>query len=329
MIGIRADRPTDEQLTAAYRELGSVWKVGERFQMPGQSAHRRLRRIGVDTTDNRFTPTERARIKEYYETTPPAVFDLSVLASELNRTRATVCREAGRSGLTAQGRPMSAKKLAAMKASKVGVWSRIPHPRGMAGKKHTAETLAIVSESSKRYWATCKTFGVGLMSEEQKERRSTQASERMRRRPPDKIYTRARGGRRTDLGDTWFRSSWEANYARYLNLLKRLGVVEHWDFEKECFWFEGIRRGVTSYRPDFRIKYKGDDQLEYVEIKGWVQPKDRTKWARMKRYHPHIKLVVVGNKEYQALKSKWASSIPTWEGVHGGGRKTGPRKRAA
>lgn len=126
-------------------------------------------------------------------------------------------------------------------------------------------------------------------------------------------HTRAAGGRRDDLGDIWFRSSWEANYARYLNLLIKLRIVEHWEFEPKTFWFDGIRRGVASYLPDFSVKYRNDSVIEWIEIKGWVTPKDKTKWKRMAKYHPDVKLVVIKKKEYEATGRKWASSIPNWE----------------
>lgn len=164
--------------------------------------------------------------------------------------------------------------------------------------------------ASKKSWATAKTFGIGLMSPAARDGRSMRNALTVRSRKP---YTRAKGGRRPDLGDIHFRSSWEANYARYLNLLKRMGVVEWWEFEPETFWFDGIRRGVMSYLPDFKVKYKGDPILEYVEIKGWVQKKDGTKWKRMKKYHPHIKLTVIKAKEYYAIRDKWSASIPEWE----------------
>ena len=62
------------------------------------------------------------------------------------------------------------------------------------------------------------------------------------------VHTRAAGGRREDLGETWFRSSWEANYARYLNLLARMKIVERWEYEPETFWFDGVKRGAVSYK---------------------------------------------------------------------------------
>jgi hypothetical protein len=132
-------------------------------------------------------------------------------------------------------------------------------------------------------------------------------------RPASSVYSRAKGGVRSDVGEQYFRSSWEANYARYLNLLIKLGAVERWEYEPETFWFKGVLRGTNSYRPDFRVKYKNDPTWEYIEIKGWVRPKDKTKWKRMKKYHPHIKLVVVGAKEYYSIQKKSSSSIPKWE----------------
>ena len=137
----------------------------------------------------------------------------------------------------------------------------------------------------------------------------------------------ARGGRREDLGVTYFRSSWEANYARYLNFLIRLGAVEKWDFEPTTFWFDGVRRGTNSYKPDFRVFYKNDPIPEYIELKGWVVAKDKTKWRRMAKYHPDIKLVIIKAKEYYAIQKKWASSIQNWESDRGGGRKLGARKK--
>lgn len=123
---------------------------------------------------------------------------------------------------------------------------------------------------------------------------------------------RSNAGFRDDIG-IYVRSSWESNYARILNLWQRMKIVERWDYEPETFWFDGIRRGTVSYKPDFRVVYRGDPRLEYVEIKGRVMAIDHTKWKRMAKYHPNVKLVIIGAKEYRELASKWASAIPNWE----------------
>jgi hypothetical protein len=123
----------------------------------------------------------------------------------------------------------------------------------------------------------------------------------------------AKAGKRADLGELHFRSSWEANYARYLNFLIKLGVVESWEFEPETFWFLRIKRGVRSYLPDFLVRYKDDPIPVYVEIKGWMDNKSATKIRRFLKYYPEKKLEIIGKKEYAALKRKWASALPNWE----------------
>ena len=124
--------------------------------------------------------------------------------------------------------------------------------------------------------------------------------------------SRSKIGVRKDLG-IFVRSSWEANFCRYLNLLMKMGVVEEWSYEPETFWFKGVKRGTNSYKPDFRVKWKGDPRPEYIEIKGHETAKDRTKWRRMKKYHPNIRLQVIGKKEYAWIRQKWAGAIPAWE----------------
>ncbi len=131
-------------------------------------------------------------------------------------------------------------------------------------------------------------------------------------KPMEPPYSNRKCGFRDDL-NLYVRSSWEANYARYLNLLQRMNIVVDWQYEPETFWFEGIKRGTVSYKPDFRIFYKGDPTPEYVEVKGWTTAKDKTKWARMKKYHPHIKLTILNEKAYRSLKDKWSSAIAEWE----------------
>ena len=55
----------------------------------------------------------------------------------------------------------------------------------------------------------------------------------------------SRGGIRKDLG-IYVRSSWEANYARYLNFLKKSGAILRWEFEPTEFEFTKINAGPGS-----------------------------------------------------------------------------------
>lgn len=122
---------------------------------------------------------------------------------------------------------------------------------------------------------------------------------------------RGRGGHRDDLG-MYFRSSWEANYARYLNWLKRIGEIRDWEYEKQTFEFPGIKRGARFYTPDFRITNKSGS-IEFSEIKGYMDARSQTKLKRMRKYYPSVKVVLVDLKAYRAIARQVGKSIPNWE----------------
>src|ERR1700733_3907156 len=110
---------------------------------------------------------------------------------------------------------------------------------------------------------------------------------------------RSNGGKRADLDNVYFRSSWEANYARFLNYLMSIGEIKEWDFEPEEFEFVGIKRGTRFYLPDFKITNK-DGSVEYHEVKGYMDATSRTKLKRMAKFYPHIKIVLIDKKYYTA-----------------------------
>lgn len=110
----------------------------------------------------------------------------------------------------------------------------------------------------------------------------------------------------------YYRSQWEANYARYLEWLKKQGQIIKWEHEPEVFWFEGVKRGCVSYLPDFRVTELNGDVV-YHEVKGWMDDKSKTKIKRMAKYHPTVKLIVVDGKAYAALKKTMILIIKEWE----------------
>lgn len=119
------------------------------------------------------------------------------------------------------------------------------------------------------------------------------------------MYSHAKRGWRTIAGNrVFFRSRMEANYARYLTFL---GI--EWLYEPKTFWFEGLKQGVVSYTPDFFL-VKED---LYVECKGWMDAKSKTKLVRMAKYHPSVKLTLLDWKSYRAIESALAKSVPEWE----------------
>jgi len=95
-------KSTDADLIAAYRDLGSIWLVAERFGMCGQSVHERLRRLGMDMSQNVFSDEEREILKKEYQRHRDHG-RLDLLAERLGRTKAFICRQARALGLTDQG----------------------------------------------------------------------------------------------------------------------------------------------------------------------------------------------------------------------------------
>jgi Protein of unknown function (DUF1064) len=124
-------------------------------------------------------------------------------------------------------------------------------------------------------------------------------------------YSRAKRGKRIDLDNIFFRSAWEANYARYLNWLISQGEIKAWEFEPKTFIFDGVTRGVISYLPDFKV-INNDGSHEWHEVKGWMTSKDRTKLNRMAKFYPHEKLVLIDKDVYRSI-SKWKGMIDGWE----------------
>jgi hypothetical protein len=97
----------------------------------------------------------------------------------------------------------------------------------------------------------------------------------------------------------FLKSKWEKRYCLYLSFMKKHGhIVDYW-YEPETFWFEGIKRGTTSYKPDFKVQFPSGN-CEFYEIKGYESAKDRTKYKRMAKYHPNVKLNVVGKEWFKA-----------------------------
>lgn len=108
------------------------------------------------------------------------------------------------------------------------------------------------------------------------------------------------GGKRPDLDYGYFRSKWEANFARYLTFTETKFIYEH-----KTYWFDGIKSGTVNYTPDFYLL----DEDEIVEVKGQWDSKSKTKLRRFKKYFPDefAKLIVVCSDIYG--KSKTAKSI--------------------
>lgn len=144
---------------------------------------------------------------------------------------------------------------------------------------------------------------------------------------------RSVGGVREDLGGKFFRSAWEANYARMLTFVQqhRLEmpgdpanrIVAAWEFEPKKITlptgetFDGAfpfpdRRGVISYTPDFHIIYE-DGTDEWHEIKGYMDSKSSSRLKKMRKNYPTVKVILIDPDAYRARTKGFANLIPTWE----------------
>lgn len=117
-----------------------------------------------------------------------------------------------------------------------------------------------------------------------------------------RTFKAKQGWREVGGKNIYFRSEWEARYARYLQVLKENGHIQDWLHEPQTFWFEEIRRGTRSYLPDFKV-IKPDGTHYWVEVKGYLDRKSRTKISRFRKYYPSETLVVVAEEWFNGKKS--------------------------
>lgn len=278
----------------------------------------------VDTSD-KWTQAEIDRLKAAYAASRfGSEINLPALALELGRHKSLVCRKARQFGLTDQGRkmlPLEKRKIRKPKfATKAEFHKHVGectkrrfaeqgHPRGALGMKHTEETKRRIGEKAAKWNA-------GL-TPEQKGEYVLKAIKTRHANGTMQTMNRANaswGAGWREIGDVrkYYRSKWEANYARYLEWLREKGEIQSWAHEPETFWFEGIKRGCMSYLPDFRVIEKSG-AVVYHEVKGWMDDRSKTKIRRMAKYHPTVKLIVVDSKAYSAIKKVMQPIIKEWE----------------
>lgn len=277
------------------------------------SIRKRCSVLGLNFKNPAVTDEERQRIKEWYlanEDTPVEEFGLNALAAELGRTRNLVCRLAGQMGLTDRKREYGEERRKQISENTKRFIREKGHPRGMLGKKHSAEFSKAQSERVKArvFTPEQKEAIVEKMMRTKVERYGTGNPGWAENSNP---YSRTKSGKRADLNNQFFRSSWEANYARYLNWLIEHGEIKSWEFECHTFTFPGITRGTISYTPDFKV-YENDGSYSWHEVKGWMDNKSKTRLKRMAKYFPDEKIVLIDRKAYREI-AKIKAMISNWE----------------
>lgn len=301
-------KATDSELIAAYKKCKSVWSIAEQFGMCGQSVHERLKKLGVDTSNpNKWTDEQIEFLKNEYDKYAESG-TLGQLADILNKHKTNICRKARSIGLTSQKRQKS--YLSEKISKRVKEWMKThDHPRGFLGGRHSDEFKAQQSRRSKERWQ--KFVEQGRDMEIIMKSAKTRAAKGSLIRP--RSHTTWKQGWRNIGGvEKYYRSKWEANYARYLNFLMEKGEIQKWEHEAKTFWFEGVRRGCVSYLPDFEVVEK-NGEITYHEVKGWMDDRSKTKLKRMAKFYPDIKIILIQKKEYEEIKNKLSRIITGWE----------------
>ena len=112
-----------------------------------------------------------------------------------------------------------------------------------------------------------------------------------------------RGDYENSKGTMYFRSKWEANYALVLDMLVKHNQIKSWEYEKKTFVFDKVEFGTRRYMPDFEVT-RNDGTIYYVEVKGYMDGRSKTKLRRMKKYYPEVELILVEKDEYNAYKKQ-------------------------
>lgn len=90
----------------------------------------------------------------------------------------------------------------------------------------------------------------------------------------------------------YMRSGFEARWGKYLDFLVKVGEVTCWQYEAESFIISTNKGNTKTYIPDFGVEYK-DNGYVFHETKGELTQKDVTKFRKMSREHPGIKIILV------------------------------------
>lgn len=88
-------RVSDEEIVAAYRETGSIWKAARRLGLVGQSVHERLRRLGIPLAHQEWEPAEVEEAQRLAIQGEP----LAQIAARVGRTHHAVALKLSRTGV--------------------------------------------------------------------------------------------------------------------------------------------------------------------------------------------------------------------------------------
>lgn len=298
----------DKDLVSSYQRTKSVWETAKEFNLCGQYVHRRLSKIGVIKKMNIFSDYEKQKLISIYSLGfKKGDGVLEKLAEELQRTKQFLCRQARKLGLTNKKRICNEKLCSLMSENSKTYIATHGHNKGMLGKHHSYEFKKMISECNKNKWAS--------FSEDKKnvillKRALSKKAINNRNNCSWKAGYRNIGGIKY-----FYRSKWEANYARYLQKLKEDGIILSWEHEPDTFLMYTKEGKPTSYIPDFKVckLVDGKKYYNYHEVKGWIDDRSKYKIDEFKKIYGDSFLNVIYASEYNKIKKEASSIIEGWE----------------
>ena len=302
----------DEYLKDHFMEMDHE-SMGNVLGRTRNAVRKRCFALKLRKKEKAWTNEEIERLKMVYQEHEGKYLDLDAVAEDFGRSRFGIAMKASKLGISSMERPKSADVIEGISIRVKKWYEENEHPKGMLGKKHKESTKKQNGEKIKAMW---KDPNSKVNSKEYREKRAKISSKQMIKQlkeKPNWTYSNALRGQRKDLGETFFRSRWEANYARYLNHLKDQGDIYEWEFEPHTFKFPDQTERPYSYTPDFRIYKTKHSKPEYHEIKGWMDELSKKKLALMNKHYLDVSLIVIGEPEYMALENEMGEQLLNWE----------------
>lgn len=298
-----------------YSVTKSAWVTGKKFGIKGSTLYYYLGRDNTELHRTKHSPEIIKKVKNFYLKNFNRGDGLDEFATSIGINKSSVSMIANSLGLTDRTRSLSEESKNKSSVTKRENWHT---NRDEKLKRHKSPFGSFTKEqrktnSSKAGQATKKRH------KNEKDWSHDVSVKTLKTKFSRGVYSTPRGnaswksGNRT-IGDRtiYFRSRWEANYARYLQFLKEKKAIKDWQYEKTVYWFDKIKRGVVSYLPDFDV-FENNGRMDHHEVKGWMDARSKTKLKRMAKYYPEKTVKIIDKHWFRDVGKQIKGLIPDWE----------------
>ncbi len=114
-------------------------------------------------------------------------------------------------------------------------------------------------------------------------------------------HNRGNSGKRLDLNNQFFRSTWEANFARICNEYNT-----EWLYESERFWLPELK---SFYHPDFFLP----EVNLYVEITGMMTERKLLKLQYFQKNYPEKVILHITQEDWRQYFAQFKPLVKEWE----------------